>query len=124
MILEGKLLEIIAKVKIPVPLDFAITDQKKMPDNALRAIQDAIALHTAATTLKMNASQVASFTTNGVTMVGKFLAHYATGSTSTFTSAALNQVLKAIDDLAQCFQIEVPVGSGNWKYFKSLDKIS
>lgn len=95
-----------------------------LADNALRAIQDAIALHDAAKSLKMTAAQRASFATNGVAAVGNFLAHYATGITSTFTTAALNQVLKAIEDLGRCFQTEDPPGSGNWNYFKALDKIS
>jgi hypothetical protein len=122
MILEGKLLEIISRVNIPVPLDFAINDHTKMADAALKAIRLAIDLHKSAGNLIMTPSQQATFSTNAIAAIGNFLSHYATGSTSTFSGSALSQVITAIDSLGACFQMEDPAGSGAWRYYKSLSQ--
>jgi len=46
--LEYKLLEVVGRVSIPVPVDFALDDTKKQVQNALDAIQAAVTLHQAA----------------------------------------------------------------------------
>jgi hypothetical protein len=49
--LEFKLTEIIDKLNIPVPLDFAIRDDRKMVSNSINAINSAIKLHAKANDL-------------------------------------------------------------------------
>jgi hypothetical protein len=51
--LEYKLLEVIQRVSIPVPVDFALDDTKKQVQSALDAIQAAVALHQSANQIIM-----------------------------------------------------------------------
>ena len=57
--LEYKLLEVISRVNIPVPVDFALDDTKKQVQSALDAIQAAVALHQAAGQIVLDAQQLA-----------------------------------------------------------------
>ncbi|NTI17045.1 AAA family ATPase [Agrobacterium rhizogenes] len=120
--LEFKLLEIISKVQIPVPIDFALDDTKKQVQSAIDAIDAAVKLHHAAGSLVMEAAQVAGLQTNMASITGNFLAHYATGSTQAFSAASLTGVLTAIDAYADCFKFENPPGSGQKQYYRSLSK--
>src|SRR5690606_20598401 len=55
--LEFKLLQVITKVSIPVPLDFAIKDHQKMVSNCLDAIQASLRLHKKAGDLILTTAQ-------------------------------------------------------------------
>ncbi|WP_223153910.1 hypothetical protein [Bradyrhizobium japonicum] len=48
--LEHRLLEIIQRLRIPVPIDFALDDNNKQVGNAVAAIDAAVKLHKAAGT--------------------------------------------------------------------------
>lgn len=120
--LEYKLLEVISKVQIPVPIDFALDDNKKQVQSALDAIDAAVKLHQAAGSLVMEPTQTAGLQANVASITGNFLAHYATGSTQAFSAASLTGVLAAIDAYADCFKFDNPPGSGQKRYFKSLSK--
>jgi hypothetical protein len=120
--LEYKLLEIIAKVQIPVPIDFALDDNKKQVQSAIDAITGAVKLHQAAGSLVLEPAQIAGLQTNVATIAGNFLAHYATGSTQAFSAGSLTGVLAAIDAFADCFKLEHPTGSGQRQYYRSLSK--
>lgn len=118
--LEFKLLEIIDRVNIPVPIDFAIDDHAKQAQKAIDAIQAAVTLHKLANKLILTPPQETGLQThiNGIT--GNFLAHYATGSTQAFSAPSLLGVIAAIDAYADCFMHEDPPGSGIKKYYRSL----
>jgi len=118
--LEYKLLEVIQKVKIPVPIDFALDDNKKMPQNSLDAILGAVAVNKAANRLKLSSAQEAGLQTHVATITGNYLSHYTTGSTGAFSAASLLNVVRAIDEFTDCFKEEQPVGSGNFKYYSRL----
>lgn len=120
--LEYRLLEIIGKVQIPVPIDFAIDDNKKQVQNCLDAIDAAVTLHQQAGNLVLTAAQALGVQANVAAITGNFLSHFATGSTSTFSAGALKAVVKAIDDYEDCFKTEDPPGSGNKRFYKSLSK--
>ena len=120
--LEYKLLEVIGRVNIPVPVDFALDDTKKQVQNALDAIQVAVALHQAAGTIILDAQQQAGLQTHVATITGNFLAHYATGSTQAFSGSSLLGVVRAIDDYAECFTYEDPPGNGQRRYYHSLSR--
>ncbi len=120
--LEYKLLEVIAKVQIPVPIDFALDDNKKQVQSAIEAISAAVKLHQAAGILVMDPAQIAGLQTNVATITGNFLAHYATGSTQAFSAGSLTGVIAAIDAYAGCFMVEHPTGSGQKQYYRSLSK--
>jgi hypothetical protein len=118
--LEYKLLEVISRVNIPVPVDFALDDTKKQVQSALDAIQAAVALHQAAGQIVLDAQQMAGLQANVASITGNFLAHYATGSTQAFSASSLLGVVRAIDAYAECFTYEDPPGSGNKRYYRSL----
>lgn len=117
--LEFKLFEVIGRVRIPVPVDFALDDNKKMVQSAIDAIDAAVSLHKAAGSLILDPAQLTAMATNIASITGNFVAHYATGSTHAFSAASLQGVMTAIDDYAACFMFEDPPGSGK-RYYRSL----
>jgi hypothetical protein len=120
--LEYKLLEVINRVNIPVPVDFALDDTKKQVQSALDAIQAAVALHQAAGQIVLDAQQLAGLQANVASITGNFLAHYATGSTQAFSASSLLGVVRAIDAYAERFTYEDHPGSGNRRYYRSLSR--
>jgi hypothetical protein len=120
--LEFKLLEIIGRVQIPVPVDFALDDHKKQVQAAIDAIDAAVNVHQAAGSLVLDATQMANLQVNVASISGNFLAHYATGSTQAFSASSLLGVMTAIDAYADCFKFEDPPGSGEKRYYKSLSR--
>lgn len=120
--LEHRLLEIIQKVKIPVPIDFALDDNNKQVGNAVGAIEAAVKLHKAAGDLVLDAAQQTGLQIQMASITGNFVAHYATGTTNAFSSASLQGVMQAIDAYAECFMCEDPPGSGRKRYYRSLNK--
>ena len=105
--LEYKLQQIIRKVNIPVPLDFAIKDTNKMVKNCLDAIEEAIDLHQRASTLVLDAQQVQNVLTSHVPgIVANWVSHYATGGSSSFSAPVLNGVINSIDDMSDCFRYD------------------
>ena len=120
--LEFKLEEIISRLRIPVPFDVAFSDQKQMPQNLIDAIKDAVALHATAQSLILDAAQIQGINTAVATIVGNYLAHWATGQTQAFSAGSLLGVMQAIDNLAECFRFEHPPGSGQRRWYKSLSR--
>lgn len=120
--LEHRLLEIIQKVKIPVPIDFALDDNNKQVGNAVGAIEAAVKLHKAAGDLVLDAAQQTGLQIQMASITGNFVAHYATGTTNAFSSASLQGVIQAIDNYAECFMCEDPPGSGNKRFYRSLSR--
>jgi len=118
--LEYKLLEIIGRASIPVPVDFAMDDNKKQVQNCIDAIQAAVSLHKAANKLILTAQQEGGLQTHMATITGNFLSHYATGSLQAFSAPSLVGVMAAIDAYAECFMYEDPPGSGHKRYYRSL----
>ena len=122
--LEFKLIRLITKLQIPVPIDFAIKDTQKMVSNALGAIQAAILLHQKAGSLVIPASKVDEFEKSRVpAIIGNFTSHYATGSISNFTSDLLLSVMSDIEALDECFKYDKVVnGQTQRVWYKSLTK--
>ena len=122
--LEYKLLQIIRKVDIPVPIDFAIKDTSRMVNNCLDAITSAIELHKKAGTLALDAKQVQDIDTSHVpAIVGNWLSHYETSSGSSLSAPALGGVITSIDALAECFQYnKTSGGSTVRKWYKALNR--
>tara|TARA_R110001599_G_scaffold261569_1_gene461984 strand:- start:2497 stop:4968 length:2472 start_codon:yes stop_codon:yes gene_type:complete len=118
--LEFKLEEIILKVQIPVPITIAFNDDKHMASNLIDAINKAVNLHDSAGQLILEPAQLAGMHTATTTIIGNYISHWATGQTHAFSASSLKGVMKAIDDFAGCFQFEDPLGSSNFRYYKSL----
>jgi protein-arginine kinase activator protein McsA len=120
--LEFKLQHIIQKVNISVPYDIVFSDDRKMANNLIQAIKNAVDLHQAANRLVLEPAQVAGLNTAIASVVGNFLSHWGTGQVQAFTAHSLLGVMSAIDSIADCFKYEDPVGSGNFKFYSSLSK--
>lgn len=119
--LEFKLEEIILRVRIPVPMVIAYSDDKHMASNLINAIQSAVNLHQSAGQLILEPAQIAGLDIAVATITGNYISHWATGQAQAFTAASLKGVMQAIDEFAQCFQYEgEPAGSGQYRYYKSL----
>lgn len=117
--LEYKLQEVIASCRIPVPIDIAVSDDKKLCSNLIDAIKAAVKLHEAANSLVLTDAQKVGLTTATQTIVSNYLAHWGSGQAATFTAPALRGVVQAIDDFVDCFRY-VPATGGNPRYYKSL----
>ena len=122
--LEYKLQQIIRRVDIPVPIDFAIKDTSRMVSNCLDAITSAIELHKKAGTLVLDAHQIQDIDSSHVpAIVGNWVSHYETSSGSSLSAPALGGVIGSIDALAECFRYnDTSGGSTVRKWYKALDK--
>lgn len=122
--LEYKLQQIIRRVDIPVPIDFAIKDTSRMVSNCLGAITSAIELHKKAGTLAIDAQQVQDIDTSHVpAIVGNWVSHYETGSGSSLSAPALAGVISSIDALAECFRYDSTSGGSTVRrWYKALDR--
>jgi len=122
--LEYVLLQIIRKVDIPVPLDFSIRDDKKMAENCLAAIREAVELHErAGDVILSQAQRDALQKVHAPKIVGNWITHYATGNTASLSSPVLLGVLITIDAFVDCFKYDCKCAGGTQrKLYKSLSK--
>ena len=122
--LEFKLGQIIRKVDIPVPIDFAIKDQNKVVSNSLGAITEAVNLQQSAGTLVLDAQQVADLQGAHVpALIGNWVSHYETGSTASFSAPMLQGVMQSIDQLSECFRFDHTAGgSTSRRWYRSLSR--
>jgi len=121
--LEFKLLQVIRKVSIPVPIDFAMKDHNRMVSNCIDAISAAVKLHQNASMLILEPQQVSAISSTHVpALIGNWVNHYETASGSSITAAMLKSVLQTIDDFADCFRYDetTPTGATQRRYYKSL----
>lgn len=120
--LEFVLLQIIRKVGILVPVDFAIQDDRKMVGNAVTCIKQAVTLHKAAGQLVLSTTQEADFmTVHSTAIVGNWVSHYETGTMGVFNVPTLRGVLMSIDNIKGCFQYPCSCnGAPQPKFYKSL----
>ena len=120
--LEYKLQQIIRKVAIPVPIDFAIKDTSRMVGNCLEAITSAIELHKKAGTLVLEQQQVRDIDSSHVpAIVGNWVSHYETGSGSSLSAPMLVGIVASIDALAECFRYDYNTGGTTVRrWYKSL----
>lgn len=120
--LEFVLIQIIRKVGILVPIDFAIQDDKKMVGNALDLMRHSIKMHKDAGKLVLTAVQEnAILTVHTPAIIGNWVAHYQTAVRGSFNSHVLLGVLTTIDNLKGCFQYSCRCsGAPQPKFYKSL----
>lgn len=121
--LEFRLMQVIRKVNVPVPLDFVTRDQKRVVSNCLDAITEAVRLHERAGTLVLEPNQLSAITSTHVpALIGNWVSHYETASVASFTPAVLHGVVQSIDDFCDCFQYDrvEPNGTVTRVYYRSL----
>ncbi len=123
--LEFRLVQIISKVSIPVPLDFAIKDTVQMVGNCLDAIKESVDVYKAAGRLILTPQQQTDIGTMHVpSLISNWVSHYGTGSTASFDPYVLLGVLKTCEDFADCFKYDCsckqPPGKTIRRYYKNL----
>ena len=112
---SSKLLQIIRKVDIPVPIDFAIMDTSRMINHCLDAITSAIKLHKKSGTLVLDDQQVHDIDSSHMpAILGNWVSHYETGSGSSLSAPALNGVIRSIEVLAECFRYDDMSGDAGY----------
>ena len=119
--MEYVLQNVIDRCRIPVPLDLAFGDDKRTPGEYLNAIQAAVALHQKAGDLVLDPTQLQRLNTHSATIIGNFLSHWSTGQTQAFSAPALKGVMKAIDEISECFKYEPAPGQPRC-FYRSLSK--
>ncbi|TXL76439.1 hypothetical protein FHP25_12395 [Vineibacter terrae] len=105
--LEFKLSQIISKLKIPVPPDYAIRSDNKTVGNAIDAISAAIDLYDGCGKLVLSAQQKSDFRNQHVpAIIANYVSHYETGGGTPINAHVLLGVLQSVDDLAECFRYD------------------
>jgi hypothetical protein len=124
MYLECILMMVIRKLQIPVPIDFAIKDHKRMVSNCLDAINAAVDVHERAGDIVLDQTQLTAMKNTYVpSILANFVSHYETSNSSNATPAILLGVLQAVDDFADCFKYDFnnpSTSAVERKFYKSL----
>jgi hypothetical protein len=120
--LEFRLVQVITRVRIPVPVDFAIRDDRRMVQNCLDCITSAVDLHQKAGDLVLDGGQVSALLGRYLPAIAaNWVSHYETKATASLAPPVLRGVLKAIDDLADCFRYD-DSKNGTRQYYRSLSQ--
>lgn len=119
--LEYVLEEIIIRCRVPVPMDIALSDDKRMAGYLISAIDAQVKLQAAANTLILEPTQVHGLNLAVATIAANFLAHWSTGQAQSFAPGALLGVMQAIENYADCFKFEPNPGAGR-RYYRSLSQ--
>ncbi|NNU35954.1 AAA family ATPase [Rhizobium sophorae] len=120
--LEYKLGQIISKLEIPVPPDYATRGDKRTLSTYIDAITEAVTLYQAANRCVLAPQQIADLQNHHApSIIGNFVSHYETGAGTPFNAYALLGVLQSIDGLADCFTYVDPT-NGQKKYYRRLDR--
>lgn len=120
--LEYKLGQIISKLEIPVPPDYAMRGDKRTLSTYIEAITNAVTLYQAASRCVLTAQQVSDLQNHHApAIIGNFVSHYETGAGTPFNAYALLGVLQSIDSLADCFT-HVDPATGQKRFYRRLDK--
>jgi hypothetical protein len=119
--LEYRLEEVIIRCHIPVPMDIALGDDKRMAGYLVGAIDAQVRLHASANSLILEPVQVTGLNLAIATITANFLAHWSTGQTQAFAPGALLGVMRAIDNYADCFKFE-PNPRAPRRYYRSLSQ--
>ncbi len=119
--LEFQLSQIISKVRIPVPPDYAIKSDSRTVGNALSAIKEAIDLHRRANVLVLDTQQQTDFSNRHVpAIIANYVTHYETGGGTPITAHVLLGVLQSIDDLVECFRYTDTENPPKKRWYRSL----
>ncbi|WP_117191403.1 AAA family ATPase [Rhizobium terrae] len=120
--LEYKLGQIIAKLEIPVPPDYATRGDKRTLSTYIDAIGEAVKLYHAANRCVLTPQQITDLQNHHVpSIIGNFVSHYETGAGTPFNAYALLGVLQSIDALADCFTCVDPANNQK-RYYRRLDR--
>nr|WP_321482057.1 AAA family ATPase [uncultured Cohaesibacter sp.] len=120
--LEYKLGQIITRLEIPVPPDYATRGDKRTLSTYVDAITAAVALYQAAERCVLSAQQITDLQNHHMpSIMANYVSHYETGAGNPFNAYALLGVLQSVDALADCFCWTDPTNNQR-KYFRRLDR--
>ncbi|MGE8136320.1 AAA family ATPase [Novosphingobium subterraneum] len=120
--LEYKLGQIITRLEVPVPPDYATRGDKRTLSTYVDAITSAVSLYQAAGRCVLSAQQIADLQNHhGPSIMANYVNHYETGAGNPFNAYALLGVLQSVDALADCFCTTDPV-SNQRRYYRRLDR--
>ena len=120
--LEYKLGQIITRLEIPVPPDYATRGDKRTLSTYVDAITRAVTLYQAAGLCVLSPQQITDLQHHHVpSIMANYVSHYETGAGNPFNAYALLGVLQSVDALADCFCLTDPV-SNRRKYYQRLDR--
>jgi DNA repair exonuclease SbcCD ATPase subunit len=122
--LEYKLGQVITRLQIPVPPDYATRGDRRTLSTYITAIMDAVQLFQKAGVCVLTAQQVSDLTSrHGPAIVANFVSHYETSAGTPFNAYALIGVLHSIDDLAACFTYQDTTQTPPvTKFYRRLDR--
>lgn len=120
--LEYKLGQIITRLEVPVPPDYATRGDKRTLSTYVDAITSAVSLYQAAGRCVLSAQQIADLQNHhGPSIMANYVNHYETGAGNPFNAYALLGVLQSVDALADCFCMSDPV-TNQRRYYRRLDR--
>ncbi|MPM06572.1 hypothetical protein SDC9_52873 [bioreactor metagenome] len=120
--LEYKLGQIITRLEIPVPPDYATRGDKRTLSTYVDAITAAVALYKAAQRCVLSAQQITDLQNHHLpSIMANYVSHYETGAGNPFNAYALLGVLQSVDALADCFCWTDPADNQR-KYYRRLDR--
>ena len=120
--LEYKLGQIISRLEIPVPPDYATRGDKRTLSTYMDAITGAVTLYQAANRCVLSAQQMTDLQNHHApSIMSNYVSHYESGAGNPFNAYALLGVLQSIDALADCFCWTDPA-TNQRKYYRRLDR--
>lgn len=120
--LEYKLGQIITRLEIPVPPDYATRGDKRTLSTYVDAITAAVSLYQAAGRCVLSAQQITDLQKHHMpSIMANYISHYETVAGNPFNAYALLGVLQSVDALADCFCWTDPVNNQR-KYYRRLDR--
>lgn len=120
--LEYKLGQVISRLEIPVPPDYATRGDKRTLSTYMDAITGAVTLYQAANRCVLSAQQIADLQNHHApSIMSNYVNHYESAAGNPFNAYALLGVLQSIDALADCFCWTDPA-TNQRKYYRRLDR--
>ena len=121
--LEYKLGQIITRLEIPVPPDYATRGDRRTLSTYIDAITAAVDLYHAAGRCVLTPQQIADLRNHHVpSIMANYVSHYETGAGNPFNAYALLGVLQSVDQLADCFRVIDPATNQPTQYYRRLDR--
>lgn len=120
--LEYKLSQIITRLEIPVPPDYATRGDKRTLSTYVDAITAAVDLYQAAGRCVLSIQQITDLQNHHLpSIMANYVSHYETGAGNPFNAYALLGILQSVDALADCFCWTDPANQHR-KYYRRLDR--
>lgn len=120
--LEYKLGQIITRLEIPVPPDYATRGDKRTLSTYMNAITTAVSLYQAAGSCILSTQQSIDLENrHGPSIMANYVSHYETGAGNPFNAYALLGALESVDAFADCFCRTDPA-TNQRRYYQRLDR--